>query len=941
MKRTTGILLSILTLFLVSCDRDDWGGTSGNPNGFHLTYSISNPVSAVTRTSIPLEDEEDTIHSFYLLFFENSTGGTGMFLEAIDLKADEPSGLSVSGNISITFPEDSKLNNSTDYKMLLCANIEEYTTEPFQSVEEIRQRFEGYSENEVIHTLMKITGVEDKQDPVAEQTDNSHRIASSNLPMSASALKRANEEKVTIELTRAVSRFDVFCQAPGYELVSASIWNAYTTTTVWESIFNTFGNDRTERYYGVEANENKEIVGSLYAFENYVVSPEQNDPLTTCLIIGLRKEGSDAVEYFRTNVNATSMGQQLKRNNVYRSTVRSVNGQGEDNERGAYRKADLLIEVDINGWTLDDSGNFHEDGENILAIPTQEVQLSPLGDTREYNIFTLGEGKLEISNQELPENISVTLNKNILTITATPCSEPVAGVVTLRFGVLSGSILIKQNPHDIDFLNLNTYELPLFSSEAGHISSDIQVSASGTWVAEIYNSSYFAFVAEGDTPLTTIEGEAGETFNLQTIEDNTHADTRHCFVLVKLKDIPEVSRVIILSQAGSQAEYLTVSPNVFPTFSGGGGYTDNIIVYASGRFKAELSVNTNVAEALFVDAISDGEDDDDDSGSDGDEPEEKTYSSWDSRSNGSNTFAIRISALTALNTTAEITLTVYLHSNNSVKETFVIKQNAISSGNLIVQTRKYAKAGALFNLNRSNTNRYVFNLATNMRNQNLFGPTGTVNATDGYVFSSKVAIQDITHIFQVTGSMSASQGRALKTWMDGSDRRFAFVTHNAGYASTSATRLNANFGTNYAVIDPNISATSSRYFNKNIDLNHPLIAYLLNGRFGTVTPGNISLNGKSVQNRGLTKWPDTFVPIIMGISETSSTRGQEVCLFGIDPVMRIIWITDPAIFGSKNTKDSNSMNYPAGSDHERLLNNFIAWLTEAATYGDDFLDRFR
>ncbi|MCC8153473.1 MAG: hypothetical protein LIP01_04215, partial [Tannerellaceae bacterium] len=322
----------LLTLILTACKDEETGINSREgENGFSLSYTVTTPESVLSRSAIDLETGEDRINSFYILFFENTSGKTGRFLEAIDAIASYSGPVASSGNMDVTFPDGSSLKNSEEYKMLVCANIDTYTG--MDGIEDLITFCDGKTEQQVTYLLQTIQGV---TPGVNEQANDSNRISSFILPMSTSLVKPADISLLTIELIRTVSRFDVFNEASGYELVSASLWNAYTEGFVWEGNFTDYTAPRTERYYGVKANSEKEITGSLYAFENYVSGPAQNDKVTTCLIIGLKNLSTNHTEYFRTNVNVSAkLGQRLKRNTAYRTIVKNVYSQGSDTERGS------------------------------------------------------------------------------------------------------------------------------------------------------------------------------------------------------------------------------------------------------------------------------------------------------------------------------------------------------------------------------------------------------------------------------------------------------------------------------------------------------------------------------------------------------------------------------------------------------------------------------
>lgn len=420
-------------------------------------------------------------------------------------------------------------------------------------LDQFKQQIEGMSEREVIQFYdYSVSSADFKEDtPEFDYQDNSHAIEQSYLPMSAREVKSKDASEVNVKLIRSVCRFDVTCLdnlKNDYKLVSASVWNAMRTTAIWDRSFNEF-TDYSQRFYGVHADEGQ-ITGGLYAFENYVKSPEQDDNITTCLILGLENLSSGHIEYFRVNINAANMGQQLKRNNVYVTTVKNVIGTGASDELEAYEGSEFLLDIDINGWNLDDQGNIQYDGDNILAIPTKNVTLLPDGETRDYAIFTLGTGTLEIYEKSLDPGLTAELDGKTLIITATPSAEDRTGYVILRFGNLKATMNIQQTGARTDRLVLSVATLPSFSSVAHESNSGyITVSSSGPWTAKIYNGNYFSFDT-GSVAITDETGDDGDGFTVYAIDTNTDPTPRYAFVLVALDSNIEMSRVLVLAQNG-------------------------------------------------------------------------------------------------------------------------------------------------------------------------------------------------------------------------------------------------------------------------------------------------------------------------------------------------------------------------------------------------------
>lgn len=69
-------------------ENDDTG--KYGKNGFRLNYFV-NGSSVNSYATIAPETGEDYINTLYILFFKQSSGGTGEFIEAVDLT--DPNGL--------------------------------------------------------------------------------------------------------------------------------------------------------------------------------------------------------------------------------------------------------------------------------------------------------------------------------------------------------------------------------------------------------------------------------------------------------------------------------------------------------------------------------------------------------------------------------------------------------------------------------------------------------------------------------------------------------------------------------------------------------------------------------------------------------------------------------------------------------------------------------
>jgi len=963
--------LSLITLFIfiiitISCsDEDTKREILSNPNGFTLSYSMDEPHSVLTRSIIDVEEGEDRLSSFYILFFENTTGGTGNFLEAIDVRESVSGDLFSTGNVNIEFPSGSGLKNSEKYTMLLCSNIEAYTH--IYDIESLITFCDGKTENEVTGLLLQ--SIEGVAPGDQEQQDDTNRIFSAELPMGAKYIKEANVSQVTVELTRTVARFDVFCEAAGYELFSASIWNAYTEGFVWEGNFTDYIAPRTERFYGVKANREKEIIGSLYAFENYVPDPEQNDKVSTCLIIGLKNLETNHIEYFRTNVNASNTyGQQLERNNAYRTIIKNVLSKGDENERGAYENEKLLLDIDVNEWKVDDSGTIQVSGEKVLAMPTSIARLFAQGETREYYVYTIGQGVPAITGEYLPENIKATLKlapgysenadfkKSILTFHAdagTTKNRNETYKVDITFANLNASVTVEQIEGNRDYLHLNLSEM-IEVNVVGQPSENVTVASSGTWVAEILKSDLFSFSSR--TAQYRVEGTSGESFNVYAIENNTTGNTHYWFVRVYLKDKPEVSQNLVIAQPViPDQNYLIITPDIFDNMSAGGGSTVPITIYSSGAWTGTVIDYENAA-AYFETYP---------------KPVSPNLQETFTGQNGTS-FVITFNSLVDdLLSPGYVTFRFTLNNNTSVTKTVTIRQQPITESTPVMHVMIDNLPGALYHMDRAYVYDYAYNMAVNLRELSVIGdhtiePFAFINRgsyRDGSTLKYRPFEQ--ATLFQMPAHAGTQDCKDyIIPWLKNHPERMMLFSANskkgnmgAGYIFSafytggyfSSSQYNNSTSDNSFLVDLNIAGSVERVLyeerdgsSKTPDLGHPVLCYLLkDGPYGEVDPAGVKLYSSTNNvNVGIdlshAQVPATFIPIIM-----VEKNKKKYCVLGIDLYYRFIFLGDPGIMGAREDRPfPNAGNYTADNpDNVILFNNLMAWIKLAVTQ-EGFMEQF-
>lgn len=594
MKRSklTPLITVCMLLLASACLRDDSSNIAPREQSFIVSYSLKG--SQVNQyATIPAEEGESDVSMLYLFFFEHSAGGTGKFIDCYNASPPEGQTYSLSGEIKINFDATPSLNMSTDYIILFLANDQVDMTVTSQLYKE-----KNATLNDALKDIYGFGGDTDEHKAYSYPNNYDNiPFNSKEIFMSGYAEKKAGANKIDVELVRMMARVDVDLQAANYKLASVSLWNLRKITNVWDNNLYKVPETYTKRSYGVKNSiTNNQIRGGLYAFENVVVSPTYNDEVTTCVVVGIEKDGS--VSHYRININVTGAGQIIRRNNAYKITISSVYGKGFTTEREAYEYAsEAPLSFNINGWTLDNQGNIQYDGDNILAVPVSQITFTPHAETRTYQIFTLGEGTLQINQSSLSEGLSVDLSGSTLTVSATESYEERSGIVEVKFGKLKSTINIKQTSATEVTLKLSEATLPMFPETSGQASSAVTVTSSGSWIAELFSDS-FSFNSSAASK--KIEGTSGQSFKIYTQSANSAQTPLYSFVLVSLKDDTQVNRTIVLSQKGSQG--ITLNPSTLSkiSFDANGGSIDNEFEFDTGGAEYMLALSNGSSSSFTV-----------------------------------------------------------------------------------------------------------------------------------------------------------------------------------------------------------------------------------------------------------------------------------------------------------------------------------------------------
>lgn len=569
MRKILWYVSLLIPAVVTSCGLEDDSGLVPKENSkLTISFSVQDPASGLaTRAAIAPEAGEENIKTLDLIFFESNSNGTGTFKGWKELTPASGTPLEMNTDIVFDF-SDIGLKTTDAYDILAVANMGSnyLPANGSQSLDDWK--------NAIKNSNFKTARAEVQVFMAGTATDapeySTRPIESEALPMSASLGKESKDTKISIVLQRSVSRFDVYNSAEGYTLESAAVWNAYPSLFVWNGEPNAFDKaaQRITRLYGVESEAGADIVGKLYAYENYVPAPKQNDQVTTCLIIRVRNKQSGTASYHRVNVRPLESGQSLKRNNVYKLTVNSVKKEGYTTELEAYKGEVTSLSYSINYWDMDSHGTVQFDGDNILAIPTKKVMFTPNGGNYDLGIFTFGEGTLSVSKKILDNGLSATLNGKTLTVSATALAnvkDRRSGIVELSFGNLKATIDIVQLEGGDLYLELNPKTISHFGNTAGVAASPIAVKSSGEWSATIYPpgaGAFFSFAQTGSAAVT--DYDSGKAVNsiipVYTHTGNTGISPRYGFMVVSLKEDPSVQSTMLLIQDGVPG--FTLTPDI-------------------------------------------------------------------------------------------------------------------------------------------------------------------------------------------------------------------------------------------------------------------------------------------------------------------------------------------------------------------------------------------
>jgi len=584
MKKLLFAFAALAVALLGSCSRDRSQDGHLNPaTTLHLSVSVKGMTSeAATRGTIPAETGEDQLGTLYLMFFTPDTYQQGQFVDYVQVTGP----LAMNANIPIDLSGHPLLSASAAYDILALGNVTD-NTYLGDNVATWMAQWGGQTEAQVMESTATVKGSSD---------NDSNAIAPDAILMNGRLTKSASDNNLQLVMTRNVSRFDVYNDSSvsvNYDLFTASIWNAYPQSSIFGSgvIDYSKGTTRIHRYYGVDNSTNTQangtlgnIIGGLYCFENQYYAPGQNDNMTTCLILGIRDRAAGTLTYYRANVAAPNSAQSLRRNNVYRLTIKGLTGPGYATEELAYNGRGNNLIYTVTSWNLDDNGLIVQDENSILSLPTKTINIGRPGGESDYSIYISSKlpnpAPLSIVSQTYSPadgGIVASINGNILHIDASPLAIDQTerrGVVILSYAGLQTSVNIYQSGDAETYLTVKLPDggIPPFPPYSNAFSGMVTVDASGPWTAQIYMDGFSFTQGQLVTTVhsTDVAYVNNNQFRIYTNTANPETTARSGFVVVSLDSDPNnYSSVVRVSQKAAGA--IKVNPNqTIVTYDGNG-----------------------------------------------------------------------------------------------------------------------------------------------------------------------------------------------------------------------------------------------------------------------------------------------------------------------------------------------------------------------------------
>ena len=331
-----------------SCSREDIPPVSASSGEkIAVSYTIPEKTPGTRSEYVPAVGAESTVNSLHFLFFKYDVHGNGTYITA--LQGEMESSSLRTNRIVLTLSNG--IDNQTDYQVLAVANLESFTANP---VDFLQETCESKTYGEVHRSLAL---------QLAKDADGAYGFADGILPMSGSTVKRAGDD-ITLDLYRAVARVDVKVASDKtseitlYEGRLANVMPQVPLYKIWDA-----GGAYVRSQPALA--DAGEIKGKLYTGEclrYFTGDKDDTRRRALCLLLKVKSAAihntaeTEDLLWYRTNLNFTDNAQYLQRNNAYTVYITDVSATGQKNEEDALNGALQLTISTVTVAEWEDSG---------------------------------------------------------------------------------------------------------------------------------------------------------------------------------------------------------------------------------------------------------------------------------------------------------------------------------------------------------------------------------------------------------------------------------------------------------------------------------------------------------------------------------------------------------------------------------------------------------
>ncbi len=391
-NKLIGGMLLFVAAFLSSCD-DGHGivNTSYEKGQAQLNFNFATE-GIESRVSTAATADERRITSVGMMFYDENTDKYVDNTVATIGNSGGPTG-------SATFQIPPKVTEKTGrYKILLFTNGHLTFPDGSMDVKSYMNHHKGMDYNDMMSIVhLKYTERIKPNLPYFGETSFIYSGIEASIPTISASFKRSVAK---IELQhKAVHNLHIeWAKVANYSTmgflasdhVPQTAQNVHGSTGDAEASIPTNDFDYNNQFI------KQSITSGMYCFPNIVAHAQQDDDVTTCLIIkgkynadgwgnGVPSQAAlDAVQstYYRVNIHAAvGYPQILRRNKLYRITIGAVVGEGEPDEDGALNSPDSKLELETDDWEDPEGGDIttDPDGTYMRVYPSTLILESSEG----------------------------------------------------------------------------------------------------------------------------------------------------------------------------------------------------------------------------------------------------------------------------------------------------------------------------------------------------------------------------------------------------------------------------------------------------------------------------------------------------------------------------------------------------------------------------------